>query len=95
MLDIDVSVSNSKFKESEANTLKQNIRFFCNTPKGSLPQMRGYGLDFTILDEPFSTLRRKATVDIITGVRNYYNVQISDIKVTADENGKVTVKIKI
>lgn len=95
MLDIDVSVSNSKFKESEANILKQNIIFFCNTPKGSLPQMRGYGLDFTILDEPFSTFRRKATVDIITGVRNYYNVQISDIKVTADENGKVTVKIKI
>lgn len=95
MLDIDVSVSNNKFKEREANILKQNIIFFCNTPKGSLPQMRGYGLDFTILDEPFSILRRKVTVDIITGVRNYYNVQINDIKVTADENGKIIVKIEI
>lgn len=95
MLDVDVTVSDSRFKEREANTLKQNIIFFCTTPKGSLPQMRGYGLDFTILDEPFSTLRMKATVDIISGVRNYYGVQINDIKVTADENGKTKIKIII
>ncbi len=95
MLDVDVTVSNSRFKEREANVLKQNIIFFCNTPKGSLPQMRGYGLDFTILDEPFSTLRMKATVDIISGVRDYYGVQINDIRVTADGNGKTNIKIII
>lgn len=95
MLDVDVTVSNSRFEEREANVLKQNIIFFCTTPKGSLPQMRGYGLDFTILDEPFSTLRMKATVDIISGVRDYYGVQINEIKVTADGNGKTNIKIII
>ncbi len=57
--------------------------------------MRGYGLDFTILDEPFATLRMKATVDIITGVGNYYGVRINDINVTADGNGKTKIKIII
>lgn len=94
-VDVDVIVSDSRYKEREANALKQNIIFFCTTPKGSLPQNRGYGLDFTILDEPFAMLRMKATVSIITGVRNYYGVQINEINVTADVNGGTKIKITI
>lgn len=91
---MDVEITGTVTDEA-AEQLKKNIMFFCNTPKGSLPQMRGYGLDPTIMDEPFATLRMRATVDIVSGLRQYYGIQVSSINVTADENGGVKVKIEI
>lgn len=95
MPDIDVIISDSVIEENAADVLKRNIIFFCCTPKGSLPQMRDYGIDFAVLDEPFQSLRMKITVDIITGVKKYFGIRISDINVTADENGKINIKITI
>lgn len=91
----DVQVTNSTITDEAAETVKKNIMFFCNTPKGSLPQMRGYGLDFSIIEEPFQTFRTKATVEIISGVRKYCGINIDTINITADENGKATIKISI
>lgn len=91
----DVEISNNTITDLEAETIKKNIMFFCNTPKGSLPQMRGYGLDFSIIEEPYHIFRMKATVDIISGIRKYYGVQIDTINITADENGKIKIEISI
>lgn len=92
---IDIYVSNEMFTAAEAEILKQNIEFYCRTPKGSLPQMRNFGIDYTMLDTSFQEFRRSATVDIITGLRKFYSVQISEINITSDENGEAKIKIKI
>lgn len=57
--------------------------------------MRDFGLDYSILDRPFGEMRMYATVDIITGIRKYYEIQITDINVTADTDGSVNINIKI
>lgn len=90
---MDINVSVIKTTE-DAETLKDNIVFFCTTPKGSLPQNREYGLDFSVLDKPFAELKMKLTVDIITGIRKYYGIQITDIGISAKANGGVEVKIE-
>ena len=92
-MNINVSVSDTE--KEKAETLKRNIEFFCRTPKGSLPQMRDFGLDYSILDRPFGEMRMYATVDIITGIRKYYEIQITDINVTAETDGSVNINIKI
>lgn len=90
-----VEIASSTMTDAEAELLRKNIIFFCRTPKGSLPQMREYGLDFSIIDEPFPIFQTKATVDIVTGVRKYYNINIGTIDITADEDGKVKIVIGV
>ncbi len=94
MLNTDITI-NSIDDTAEAETLRRNIEFYCRTPRGSLPQMRLYGIDFSVLDGSFETVRRKLTVDIISGIRDTFNVQIRDIKITANENGCFTAAITI
>lgn len=97
MINVNVSLSD-KWNGTDTKKIKQlikNIQFFCNTPKGSLPLMRDYGFDFTILDEPMATVKMKATVDIISGIRKYFNIQIIDIEVIPDTDGSLKIKIQI
>lgn len=95
MYNVELNANKKNMTDAEIEVLKKNIMFFCNTPKGSLPQNRGFGLDPTITDEPFPRLRMRATVDIVTGVRKFYNVQLTEINITANEEGNVKVKISI
>lgn len=92
----DVNIANNTVTdEAAAEVLKQNIMFYLKTPRGSLPQMRGYGLDYSIIDEPFPIFRMKATVDIVKGIRDYCGISVNTINITADENGSVTINISI
>lgn len=93
--DIDIEIANGDTDTEAAEILKKNIIFFCNTPLGSLPQRREFGIDYSILDAPFQTLRMRATVDIISAVRKFYGVQICNINITADQHGGVKLKIII
>lgn len=95
MITANITVNNISVPETEAETLKRNIQFYCTTPRGSLPQMRNYGIDFSVLGESYTTAKRKLTVDIISGVRDTFGVQINRIDVTADENGNYIVTIII
>lgn len=95
MYDVELNREYKDISDEELNALRRNIVFFCNTPRGSLPQNRDYGLDATIIDEPIQILKMRASVDIVTGVRKFFGVQITEINVTADENGHAKVKIKI
>ena len=79
----------------EVLLLQKNIAFWLNTPRGSLPQMRDFGLNYDVIDEPLQTFKMKITVDTISKVRELYGVKIKTINVTADENGKATLKITI
>ncbi len=88
---------------AEAAELAENINFFCNTPKGSLPQMRDYGLDYAnIIDRTPQQAKTRATVDIITGLRNYFDIgsdsgtlAINTIIVTPQEDGSMKIYLKI
>lgn len=95
MINIDLITSDDLTTSEAVDALKKNIMFFCNTPKGSLPQMRDFGFDYSIIDEPFMIFRMKATVDIISGIRKFYNVNITDIDITADAEGGIKAKIKV
>ena len=98
----NTEIDSESLTANEIEQLRENINFFCATPKGSLPQMREYGLDFEIFDKPFNTAKSRATVDIIKGLRKYYGigaeggrVQIESIEITANEEGGMKLKIKL
>lgn len=95
MLTSNVTIKNISVTDAEAETLKRNIRFFCSVPRGTLPQMRDYGIDFGVIGDNPNSVKRRLTVDIIGGIRKYFNVRISRIEVTTDGNGGYTVNIII
>ena len=95
MIDVELQTENNTMTDAAAELLKRNIIFFCNTPRGSLPQMRDFGFDFSVFDEPFPIFRMKATVDILSGIRAQYGIQPKTIDITADGNGGVKLKISI
>lgn len=91
----DYNITDSKDTGAAAAIKKRNIIFFCNTPKGSLPQMRGWGLDHSIIDEDYITFRTKATVDIIRGFRDYLGIEVKEINITANDEGETILKITV
>nr|DAW23838.1 MAG TPA: Putative type VI secretion protein, baseplate, complex, STRUCTURAL PROTEIN.7A [Caudoviricetes sp.] len=82
-------------QKQEAAGLAEDIQFFCNTPKGSLPLMRNYGIDYTILDQPAQVIKRNLTVDIVTGIRAFFGIQVLDILVEVDQDGHIKTKIQL
>ena len=95
MFTVDLSVEKTQMTSDEVLLLQKNIAFWLNTPRGSLPQMRDFGLNYDVIDEPLQTFKMKITVDTISKVRELYGEKIKTINVTADENGKATLKITI
>ena len=88
-------INSTSASDTEKEQIKRNIEFYCRTPRGSLPQMRGYGLDFSAIDKPLLHARRQLTVDIITGLRDEFNITVQDVKVSADADGKYIINITI
>jgi len=84
MLKVNVAIKNIPVADETAENLKRNIQFFCKTPRGSLPQMRGYGIDYSFLGENASVAKRKLTVGIISGIRAQFGIQVSNIYVSED-----------
>lgn len=64
-------------------------------PEGKSTANACFGLNYDVIDEPLQTFKMKITVDTISKVRELYGVKIKTINVTADENGKATLKITI
>lgn len=97
MIETQIEISENLTGKEKAAALitVKNIKFFCRTPKGSLAQMRDYGIDFTVFDEPVNVIKRKLTVDIVSGIRKFFDITVSEISVTADKEGKIKVFIKI
>lgn len=84
MITTNTIISNISLSEAAEETLKRNIQFFCQTPRGSLPQMRSYGISYDFLGEDIQTARRKLTVDIISGVREFFGLRIKEINIEPD-----------
>lgn len=97
MIETEIELSENLIGKDKAVALcmVKNIQFFCQTPKGSLPQMRDYGVDFSVVGEPISVIKTRLTVDIVSGIRKYFDITVSEISVTADGDGNIRVYIKI
>ena len=95
MYNVELSVEKREMTEDEKRALIEDLRFFCNTPKGNLPLNREFGFDHTIADEPFERLRMRATVDIVTGARKFFGINLTQVKVTANENGETNIKVTV
>ena len=72
MFTVDLSVEKNQMTSDEVSLLQKNIAFWLNTPRGSLPQMRDFGLNYDVIDEPLQTFKMKITVDTISKVRELY-----------------------
>lgn len=85
MVTVDTTISNIALSEAAKETLKRNIQFFCQTPRGSLPQMRSYGISYDFLSDDIRAARRKLTVDIISGLREFFSLRVKEINIEPDE----------
>lgn len=90
-----LDITTTKYTEAEAARLKRDMEFYFSTPRGSIPQMRNYGIDYSIFDLPISQLRQRLTVEIITGMREQFGINPQKVTVTADANGAVTAAVII
>ena len=92
-MEVDI-INNGVMTESEIAALQENISFFIQTPLGSLPQRRDYGINAEIFDEPFDSFRMKATVDIVTGLRKHCGVNPERIQITKNKDGQAKLKLE-
>lgn len=99
MMDINTNITTGyEVGEEERKKIDvaiSNIKHFCKTPKGSIPLMRDYGIDYNAVDEPFFKAKQKICISVVGGVRKYFGINISNIDVTANEEGKLNLKIII
>ena len=92
---LSYNITDSTDKDAAAEQKIRDIIFFCETPKGSLPQMRDYGLDYTNIDENFALFRRNATVDIIRGLRKHLSINVKNIDLTQNLEGVTTLNLEL
>ena len=90
---LNYNITDSTDKGAAAEQKIRDIIFFCETPKGSLPQMRDYGLDYTNIDENFVLFRRNATVDIIRGLRKHLSINVKNIDIKQNLEGVTTLNL--
>lgn len=90
---LNYNITDSTDKSAAAEQKIRDIIFFCETPKGSLPQMRDYGLDYTNIDENFVLFRRNATVDIIRGLRKHLSINVKNIDIKQNSEGVTTLNL--
>ena len=57
--------------ERVGDEVAQNVRVIINTPKGTVPLDRDFGLDFTVLDRPMPVAKALMEVDIVDQVGTY------------------------
>lgn len=91
---LNYNITDSTDKDAAAEQKIRDIIFFCETPKGSLPQMRDYGLDYTNIDENFALFRRNATVDIIRGLRKHLSINVKNIDLKQNLEGVTTLNLE-
>jgi len=73
----------------------QNVRVILDTPKGTLPLDRNFGVDWSIVDLPIPVAFQRLKAEIVKAVEKYEpRAVINEIEVLPDEDGKVIVRLK-
>lgn len=93
--EIKIQSNISESEKHRISNLISDIELLCRTPRGSLPLMRGFGIDYDAVDCGFAEARRRIMISATEGIRKYFGITVSDINVTADENGVMILHIEI
>jgi len=75
---------------SGAEEILQNIRVILDTPKGSLPLDRDFGVDWSIVDSPTPFAIQKLKAKIVRAIEKYEpRVKVTKITSNFNEDGQV------
>jgi len=79
----------------------QNVKVILNTPKGTVPLDRDFGVDWSVIDSPTTIALQKLRVNIVKAVEKYEprvkvkSVEIMPDKMIMDGIFKVRLRVKI
>ena len=77
----------------------QNVKVILNTPKGTVPLDRDFGVDWSIVDTPTTKTFQKLRVNIVKTVEKYEpRVKVKAVEIIPDEmimDGVFKVKLRV
>lgn len=73
----------------------ENLRILYQTPIGTIPMERDKGIDTSSLSMPTEASISLLSVEIIKKTRQYSNLEVSELEITSDDNGKLTAKVVV
>ena len=81
---------------SEADEIMECLRTLIMTPAGTVPLDRDFGISQAPLDRPLNVAESLLAVEIIDKARKYEpRVKVREVRLTADMDGKIKVKVVI
>jgi len=73
----------------------QNVRVILDTPKGTLPLDRNFGIDWSLVDLPTPVAVQKLKAEVVATVERYEpRVKITEIEISPNEDGKLIIRLK-
>lgn len=72
-----------------------NLRNLYRTPVGTIPMEREKGIDMGMVSMPPETAKNLFAVEVIKKTRSYFNLEVTDIVFTEEEDGKITAKVVV
>ncbi len=73
----------------------QNVRVILDTPKGTLPLDRNFGIDWSLVDLPIPVVMQKLKAEVVATVEKYEpRVKITEIEISPNEDGKLIIRLK-
>lgn len=86
---------NIQAKEGITEDEIENLRMLYQTPIGTIPMERDKGIDTSSLSMPTEASKSLLSVEIIKKTRQYSNLEVSELEITSDDNGKLTAKVVV
>ena len=90
-----------RFGLTGIDEIVQNVKVILNTPKGTVPLDRDFGVDWSIVDTPTTMTFQKLRVSIVKAIEKYEpRVKVKAVEIIPDEiimDGifKIRLRVKI
>ncbi len=82
--------------KSELEEIIQNVKTIISTPKGSVPLMRDFGVDWQVIDTLTPELELKLKEEIFTQIERWEKrAKVTKISILPDKDGKPTVTLTL
>ena len=80
-----------------ADEILQNVYMILNTPRGSVPLNRAFGLDMSPLDMPLEIASARMATNILEALQDFEpRATLINVDCTQDHlNGKLNLKVKV
>ena len=95
--DYEISFAYGEGDTPEHREIGRNIRTILQTPVGTCPLYRDFGVNFNVLDKPLEAAKNLLSVEIMKAVERYEpRVQVREVTFrTAAANGSLQVKVVV